>query len=149
RPCQRCIKRGLQDACHDGVRKKAKYLHDAPDGALMPGVGGNFYNNAMRNNVPLSRNGANAVNAATQQNPSPNFFPATQPGSYNAYQENPLNQNPFTGHSPVSPTFSMKPTPPSQHHGLPSVHQRPPSMPGSTQGQNPFAGPLFDPSDPA
>lgn len=30
RPCQRCIKRGLQDACHDGVRKKAKYLHDAP-----------------------------------------------------------------------------------------------------------------------
>ncbi|KAG0133836.1 hypothetical protein HOY82DRAFT_248819 [Tuber indicum] len=30
RPCQRCIKRGLQNACHDGVRKKAKYLHDAP-----------------------------------------------------------------------------------------------------------------------
>jgi hypothetical protein len=25
RPCQRCIKRGLQDACQDGVRKKAKY----------------------------------------------------------------------------------------------------------------------------
>ncbi|KAF7617409.1 hypothetical protein AFLA_000063 [Aspergillus flavus NRRL3357] len=48
RPCQRCIKRGLQDACHDGVRKKAKYLHDAPDGALMPGIGGNFYNNTMR-----------------------------------------------------------------------------------------------------
>ncbi|CCX32852.1 Similar to Transcription activator of gluconeogenesis acuK; acc. no. A2QFG8 [Pyronema omphalodes CBS 100304] len=30
RPCQRCIKRGLQEQCHDGVRKKAKYLHDAP-----------------------------------------------------------------------------------------------------------------------
>ncbi|KAK6508021.1 Transcriptional regulator of nonfermentable carbon utilization [Arthrobotrys musiformis] len=30
RPCQRCIKRGLQDLCADGVRKKAKYLHDAP-----------------------------------------------------------------------------------------------------------------------
>ncbi|KAK6346487.1 Transcriptional regulator of nonfermentable carbon utilization [Orbilia brochopaga] len=29
RPCQRCIKRGLQDLCADGVRKKAKYLHDA------------------------------------------------------------------------------------------------------------------------
>lgn len=39
RPCQRCIKRGLQDACHDGVRKKAKYLHDAPSESLMPGVG--------------------------------------------------------------------------------------------------------------
>ncbi|KAJ4133265.1 Transcriptional regulator of nonfermentable carbon utilization [Fusarium falciforme] len=32
RPCQRCIKRGLADACQDGVRKKAKYLHDAPPG---------------------------------------------------------------------------------------------------------------------
>lgn len=149
RPCQRCIKRGLQDACHDGVRKKAKYLHDAPDGALMPGVGGNFYNNAVRNNVPLSRNGANTVNAAAQQNPGPNFFTTTQPGSYNAYQENPLNQNPFTGQSPVSPTFTMKPTPPGQHHGLPSVHQQPPNMSGSTQSQNPFAGPFFDPSDPA
>ncbi|TGZ78446.1 hypothetical protein EX30DRAFT_373812 [Ascodesmis nigricans] len=28
RPCQRCIKRNLQDSCQDGVRKKAKYLHD-------------------------------------------------------------------------------------------------------------------------
>ena len=33
RPCQRCIKRGLQDACQDGVRKKAKYRKTctAPD----------------------------------------------------------------------------------------------------------------------
>ncbi|KAK9465666.1 hypothetical protein V1512DRAFT_292330 [Lipomyces arxii] len=29
RPCQRCIKRGLSTTCQDGVRKKAKYLHDA------------------------------------------------------------------------------------------------------------------------
>ncbi|KDN49251.1 hypothetical protein K437DRAFT_255383 [Tilletiaria anomala UBC 951] len=26
RPCQRCIKKGLADTCHDGTRKKAKYL---------------------------------------------------------------------------------------------------------------------------
>lgn len=26
RPCKRCIKRGYQDTCRDGVRKKAKYL---------------------------------------------------------------------------------------------------------------------------
>ena len=39
RPCQRCIKRGLQDVCADGVRKKAKYLHDAPNDALLPGTG--------------------------------------------------------------------------------------------------------------
>ncbi|KAK5113214.1 hypothetical protein LTR62_003550 [Meristemomyces frigidus] len=43
RPCGRCIKRGLQDACHDGVRKKAKYLHDAPLEALVPGVTGNYH----------------------------------------------------------------------------------------------------------
>ncbi|KAK9236138.1 hypothetical protein V1525DRAFT_457923 [Lipomyces kononenkoae] len=30
RPCQRCIKRGLSATCQDGVRKKAKYLHDTP-----------------------------------------------------------------------------------------------------------------------
>ncbi|KAI7903347.1 uncharacterized protein BX663DRAFT_508305 [Cokeromyces recurvatus] len=28
RPCQRCIKRGLEDTCADGVRKKAKYLQE-------------------------------------------------------------------------------------------------------------------------
>ena len=39
RPCQRCIKRGLQDACHDGIRKKAKYLHDAPAEAVWPSAG--------------------------------------------------------------------------------------------------------------
>lgn len=26
RPCQRCIKKGCQDTCHDGLRKPAKYL---------------------------------------------------------------------------------------------------------------------------
>ncbi|KAI9478084.1 MAG: hypothetical protein EXX96DRAFT_569532 [Benjaminiella poitrasii] len=28
RPCQRCIKRGLEDTCTDGARKKAKYLQE-------------------------------------------------------------------------------------------------------------------------
>ena len=28
RPCQRCIRKGCQDTCQDGVRKKAKYLED-------------------------------------------------------------------------------------------------------------------------
>lgn len=31
RPCVRCIKRGLQDSCQDGARKKAKYLLDVED----------------------------------------------------------------------------------------------------------------------
>ncbi|KAA8649980.1 hypothetical protein EYZ11_007272 [Aspergillus tanneri] len=160
RPCQRCIKRGLQDACHDGVRKKAKYLHDAPDGALMPGVVGggggnnNYYNNnaAMRNNsLPLSRNGANAVNANTPQNSGPNFYPNSQSSSYNVYQENPLHQNSFPSQSPVSPTFNLKTTPTARHNSMSSVGQQPPSssVASATPGQNPLAGPFFDPSDPA
>ncbi|KAJ9199592.1 hypothetical protein DTO164E3_4477 [Paecilomyces variotii] len=163
RPCQRCIKRGLQDACHDGVRKKAKYLHDAPDGALMPGVGGNFYNatNTVHNNLPLSRNGANAVKTRSNSN----FYNAQQSGSYNIYQqnkpqdqigsllqENALNQGTFSTQSPVSPTFNLGTSTTIQNANLsPSVPQQSPSTAasGPPQTQNPFAGALFDPSDPA
>ena len=38
RPCQRCIKRGLQESCQDGIRKKAKYLQDAIDGMSPPSL---------------------------------------------------------------------------------------------------------------
>ncbi|KAK4985063.1 hypothetical protein LTR28_002220, partial [Elasticomyces elasticus] len=42
------------DQCHDGVRKKAKYLHDAPNEALMPGIGGHFgHLNASRQSQAL------------------------------------------------------------------------------------------------
>lgn len=158
RPCQRCIKRGLQDACHDGVRKKAKYLHDAPDGALMPGIGGNFYNNAnaMRNNMPLTRNGANVVKMQRNNN---HFYNSQQPGSYNVYQqnkshdqvppqllqENTLNQGSFNTQSPVSPTFNM------QNSGLASsvAQQAPNTTTAGGPSQTALGGPFFDPSDPA
>ena len=39
------MKRGLQDACHDGVRKKAKYLSDMPNEALGPGIVGQYPSN--------------------------------------------------------------------------------------------------------
>ncbi|PYH90659.1 C6 finger domain protein [Aspergillus ellipticus CBS 707.79] len=156
RPCQRCIKRGLQDACHDGVRKKAKYLHDAPDGALMPSIpgGGTFYNNGpMRNSLPLSRNGANAVNAAARQNSGASFYPTPQSTSYNVYQETAMNQGSFPSQSPVSPTFNLKATPSARANSLSSSVNQPPPNPNVSgppaQGQNPFAGPFFDPSDPA
>ncbi|KAL4806462.1 transcription activator of gluconeogenesis acuK [Aspergillus unguis] len=165
RPCQRCIKRGLQDACHDGVRKKAKYLHDAPDGALMPGVGGNnFYNNNSVSNG-MQSNGmnlnGNTINPAPNtQNSGANFYPTPQ-SNYNMYQENPLNpQNSFTSQSPVSPTFSLKTnqtrnttTAPNNSNNAsmtPSMSQ--PASAGvsnAQNSQNPFAGPFFDPSDPA
>ncbi|KAL1596891.1 Transcriptional regulator of nonfermentable carbon utilization [Nothophoma quercina] len=68
RPCLRCIKRNLQDHCMDGVRKKAKYLHDAPDGALMPGVGGHYpYMNGNRP-TPLPSQDTQAVSMAQQGN---------------------------------------------------------------------------------
>ncbi|KAJ5414102.1 hypothetical protein N7509_000729 [Penicillium cosmopolitanum] len=173
RPCQRCIKRGLQDACHDGVRKKAKYLHDAPDGALMPGVSGNFptYNNGMRNSLPVSRNGPNAgANTPQQQQPTNNsnnggnFYPTpqpqsqpqaqAQPGSYNMYHQDTLSQSPFTTQSPVSPTFNLKTSANGRNSSLSStVNQQPTpntAISGETGNpQNPFAGPFFDPSDPA
>lgn len=176
RPCQRCIKRGLQDACHDGVRKKAKYLHDAPDGALMPAVSSsnntNLYNNTLRNNLPISRNGTNAVNSNQQHsqhsqqhshqhnqqssNPTNNNFyptPQTQAGSYNPYQESSMSQSPFTTQSPVSPTFNMKTSTNGRNPSLSSTANQQPTpgaLSGDTsQSQNPFAGPFFDPSDPA
>ncbi|KAL3471691.1 transcription activator of gluconeogenesis acuK [Aspergillus californicus] len=172
RPCQRCIKRGLQDACHDGVRKKAKYLHDAPDGALMPGPGisaNNFYNNPMSNGTPtngLPLTGANSNHTtANTQNPGATFYPTPQ-SNYNMYQENPINhQNSFPSQSPVSPTFSLKTNPaprnattaPNSNNNtvMTSSMPQPPQPPATgvsaaaNQSQNPFAGPFFDPSDPA
>ena len=37
RPCQRCVKRNLAPQCHDGARKKAKYLRDTPNEILEVG----------------------------------------------------------------------------------------------------------------
>lgn len=131
------------------MRKKAKYLHDAPDGALMPAVGANYYNNSSRSRVPLSRNNSNVVDAA-QRNASTGFYNTPQASSYNAYPENAMNQNPFVTQQPVSPTFTMKTGPSPQAHGIsPANQQSNTTVPGSTQGRNPLAGPLFDPSDPA
>ncbi|KAL2349917.1 hypothetical protein BJ546DRAFT_862976 [Cryomyces antarcticus] len=43
RPCQPCIKRGLRGSCNDGMRKKARHLHDPTYEALTPGVGGTYH----------------------------------------------------------------------------------------------------------
>src|ERR1700761_2010371 len=77
RPCQRCIKRGLQDACQDGVRKKAKYLHDAPTEALMPGVVGSLYNQS-----PAVKR-TSTVNSETPSHPQ-SFY--AQPQNFNNFQ---------------------------------------------------------------
>ncbi|KAL9615255.1 MAG: hypothetical protein Q9167_000349 [Letrouitia subvulpina] len=97
RPCQRCIKRGLQDACHDGVRKKAKYLHDAPNEALMPGVGaGGPPSNPIQYLTNLGR-GQPLPPDAGFQGPSPNEIYAQQQGIPPT----------FTGYSPLGPQTQM------------------------------------------
>ncbi|PGH12542.1 hypothetical protein AJ80_06703 [Polytolypa hystricis UAMH7299] len=173
RPCQRCIKRGLQDACHDGVRKKAKYLHDTPNEALMPGIRGNAYTQSTRN-MGLSRNNA-ATNKSQQpqhqhQENAPNFYPAQQqqqqqPSTYNVYspaksqgqmgppllQDNTMNPGVFQSQSPMSPTFNMA-DPNAQHQSLTPTLPHASATPTPTTAnpsQNPFGSAFFDPSDPA
>ncbi|EME49716.1 hypothetical protein DOTSEDRAFT_68481 [Dothistroma septosporum NZE10] len=84
RPCNRCIKRGLQDQCHDGVRKKAKYLHDAPAEALIPGYAQNYAMNGNQNMSTVA--GASAVGPnvlAVSQAGS--FYPQSSAGSFAPY----------------------------------------------------------------
>lgn len=66
------MKRGLQDQCHDGVRKKAKYLHDAPAEALMPGFAQNYTLNGSHN----------MSNASGQSAIGPNGMPVSQSSTY-------------------------------------------------------------------
>jgi hypothetical protein len=149
RPCQRCIKRGLQDACHDGVRKKAKYLHDAPNEALIPGVGGqNLFNHAaaLRNNMAI-QNAEAAQQEAGQfyQNSPPyaNYAP-TRSMPPPMMQDSNINAPNFAQPSPVSPSFNL-PGQPTLHTS--SIGQSQPD-PAAGMPQN-WNGALFDPNDPS
>ncbi|KAI9769150.1 MAG: Transcriptional regulator of nonfermentable carbon utilization [Geoglossum simile] len=162
RPCQRCIKRGLQDACHDGVRKKAKYLHDAPNEALMPSVAGNLNNiSTVRNNsLPTS-----ASDTAPSTGQHSGFFPTSQPQASAAFamfpsstpapcqmpppfQEGAINPTSFSSQQPpISPTMATGQQASPLQAITASVSQ--PSPATHVSAQNIYGGPLFDPSDPA
>ena len=182
RPCERCIKRNISHACQDGVRKKAKYLHDTPDGALVPQVASHFYNNSNNNNndsngdqtsandnsiaalggLPLvdteavgteASTGSAAAQPQQQSNGAP-YYATPQSGSYNVYQDNSIGQSPFATQSPASPAYDLKKTNAAgRNPSMSSNVSQPPvatSVSGpDSQAPNPFAGPLFDPSDPA
>ncbi|GAM84871.1 hypothetical protein ANO11243_028730 [Dothideomycetidae sp. 11243] len=77
RPCLRCIKRGLQDQCHDGVRKKAKYLHDAPPEALVPGLGGSYNSQQTTGTAQMSNSGGgqSTDNISPMVPTGNNYFP--------------------------------------------------------------------------
>jgi hypothetical protein len=142
------------------VRKKAKYLHDAPDGALAPGAGTTFYNQGTavqsNGNNTFAQDGNNAIktpqaSSSTTNNNNKFYPPSTTPyttfepsqTSSQVLPESTMNPGTFTN-SPVSPTFSM-----STASAMPSISQQTNEMaPGSGAGQNTF-GAFFDPSDPA
>ncbi|KAL3956422.1 hypothetical protein ACCO45_009268 [Purpureocillium lilacinum] len=129
RPCKRCIKRGLADACQDGVRKKAKYLHDAPEEALGPVLGPNY--NAARTRQNGQRQ--NSGQSDTMSTPTTGgSFP--HPGRRRAPQVamDGITFNPQA--SPVSPSF--------QGNNAPQMDNM---LSGNTMDFNA----LFDPSNPA
>ena len=139
RPCARCIKRGLQSQCADGVRKKAKYLHDAPPEALIPpSMGGTYTLNNARTGIaqpPVA-----PPTTLPQQN---NYFAPAQPPALQIYppapnqpQMQPQIQSAtasFASQTPISPQFNTTP-------------QLPSTQPGPTTPNMQYA---FDPSDPA
>ncbi|KAI1436241.1 transcription activator of gluconeogenesis [Xylaria sp. CBS 124048] len=140
RPCTRCIKRGLADACQDGVRKKAKYLHDAPPEALRPVLG---YNpNAMS-----KPNGRQVANDGSD--PSAYYSQSANTATYPMFAG--AGQNPVTGLPDGLPYGSQQSSVANgfqstsngaQLNGIP-VHQVPADM-GSQ-----FSTPVFDPSNPS
>ncbi|KAK6581301.1 hypothetical protein PZA11_005992 [Diplocarpon coronariae] len=150
RPCQRCIKRGLADACQDGVRKKAKYLHDAPVEALRPVLGPNYNQSSSSRiiNVPAASSSASDASPGI----SSFFSPADASPSYPIFagQQNQMpppvqsrlsygSQQP----SPLSPTF--------QHpvSSQPSMQVLVPQVTSQSDTRAAFGGALFDPSNPA
>lgn len=163
RPCQRCIKRGLQDACHDGVRKKAKYLHDAPTEALMPGmglrgaVGNQIHYLARPQQLPPDAGfpGSTAGDVFAQQQTMPSAYPTYPSAAPQSTMGPPLTdamitaQQPYSNQqSPISPQFS-----PGSGHQQSSMHsitgalqQNP--QPNPVMMQSPFDGGVFEVSDP-
>ena len=161
RPCGRCIKRGLQDSCHDGTRKKAKYLHDAPNEALMPGLVNHRFNGlverraALAGQHPLPEAALNMANRQTFYIPNQPMPPPPPQQPYGVFMPDGMQpQMPPPSEfgsqpSPISPTFpagtSQQSTPLQIHPGA-----LPQSSPLSqTRSSTAFAGPLPDAHDPA
>ena len=166
RPCQRCIKRGLQDACHDGIRKKAKYLHDAPSDTLLPGGVGvtgptgtqlQFLSNLTHGGpVPAETGfqGTSAADVYAQQQGISSAFPGYPPNGPQSQISPPLpdgvmnSQSYSTQQSPITPQFSSGPS----HQASPmqsmanALHQNP--QPGQTLLQPSFGGSVYDVADP-
>ncbi|KAJ9133048.1 Transcription factor [Pleurostoma richardsiae] len=145
RPCQRCIKRGLAEHCQDGVRKKAKYLHDAPPEALRPVLGPNYNPNASSNRPSTQRhpssNGSEASSTVntffSQSNATTNFPMFSQ--AQTPVASLPEAMSFASQQSPVSPTFQN--TSNGQMNNV--------TVPQVTGDISNLTSALFDPSNPA
>ncbi|KAI1004693.1 Transcription activator of gluconeogenesis [Podosphaera aphanis] len=147
RPCQRCIKRGLADACQDGVRKKAKYLHDVSSETLRPVLGPSYKSNFNQVNHSSSTNGLSTARSNSETSPCVGtFFPSenTSP-SYPIYTQQTPMPPPLTTrisygsqNSSMSPSFTHQ----SSIQCVPVPHV-------SSEARGSFNGPFFDPNQPA
>ncbi|KAI0813155.1 hypothetical protein GGR55DRAFT_687989 [Xylaria sp. FL0064] len=143
RPCTRCVKRGLGDACQDGVRKKAKYLHDAPPEALRPVLGPNYNPNAgsKPTNGRQAMNGNADSSAYYPPNTNNAAYPMFANGGQNAVTGMPDTISYGNQQSPIANGFQAANNA-RQMNGIP-IHQVSAEMP------NHFSTALFDPSNPA
>ncbi|KAL8867887.1 MAG: hypothetical protein Q9174_005368, partial [Haloplaca sp. 1 TL-2023] len=158
--------RGLQDQCQDGVRKKAKYLHDAPNEALMPGIG-------LRSNVGTRMHYLGNLGRSQQLSPDAGFpapsvndvyaqqqqamataYPAYTNSAAQSQMGPPLSEGlmasqPYSNQqSPISPQFSTGPS--HQLSPMQSMVGALQSNPQTTAGmlQTPFGANIFDANDP-
>ncbi|EPE03903.1 transcription factor [Ophiostoma piceae UAMH 11346] len=152
RPCQRCIKRGLAEGCQDGVRKKAKYLHDAPAEALRPVLGPNYNAPASSTSGRTTANGhrhpSNAGSDVSASNVASFFSQSTAP-SFPVFtnSQTPTGTLPenlaFPGsQSPASPGF---PSNANDNNPLSGIS----GLSSASAGMTSFSPALFDPSNPA
>lgn len=149
RPCQRCIKRGLADQCQDGVRKKAKYLHDAPPEALGPVLGPGYNNPSVHPHSVSTRPNGHRHPSSNGSEVSSTVGTFYSQGSSSQYPVFLSSQTPIatlpdglsysSQQSPVSPTFQGPSNPQMGSMAVPQV---------STEMPN-FTPALFDPSNPA
>ncbi|GJC87539.1 transcription activator of gluconeogenesis CHGG_09150 [Colletotrichum liriopes] len=134
RPCQRCIKRGLADACQDGVRKKAKGPPARTGSELQPDGGSD----------PSQRPATSQRASDTASTSGSTYFGQTSTASFPVYsgQQTPVG-------IPESLPFQAQPSPISPSFPQPGNNAR--SIGGmiSPQVANDPFNTLFDPSNPA